>query len=289
LATGCDWDATHNCRKKNTARNQEKDRISFAFMNPIKCISFLVAMVFVVSCTGSSQNEGGQQPTEQTTQLVRQTTPAPADPTLAEPTPADPADPTPADRAQIENPLNVEPIAQEGEMSCWAACAEMIMRYVRKGTSWQNVPAPRQCEQTVHEYPRDFPDLSNCCDTNNNNSMKDGCSESGWPEFTAWNFTCNTNIDTSLPWENTTNPTDSITGQIDSRRPIAFSMRLDGGASHMMVLIGYDSGEKTMTYLYPDFGQPTKVVYNMLPLSEYNGEEHDCDFYNIQVSGDPPQ
>jgi len=252
-------------------------------MNPVKCIFFLVAMVFLVSCTGSSRKEGGQeQAPGKTTQQPPETTPVVENHVVDPPQP----DPPP-----VENPLNVQPIAQEAAMSCWAACAEMIMKYVRKGTAWENVPVPRQCEQTAHEWPDDFP---NCCDTNNN-SMTDGCSASGWPEFTFWHFTCNTNINSSLPWDDATNPINSITGQIDARRPIAFSWQIDGEGSHMMVLIGYntDADVKTMTYLYPDYGQATKVLYNMLPLSEYNGEDsnyrHEYDYYNIQVSGDPPQ
>src|SRR5262249_39130196 len=61
-----------------------------------------------------------------------------------------------------ENPLKVTPVVQEATFSCWAACGQMIMDYVRRQSPlWQAVPAPRQCEQAIKEYPTD---CAGCCD-----------------------------------------------------------------------------------------------------------------------------
>ena len=67
--------------------------------------------------------------------------------------------------------LNVQLLPQLTNMWCWAASAEMVMKY-----EGHDVP---QCKQANHEFGR-----TDCC----NNPTPGACVQGGWPEFAVWGF-----------------------------------------------------------------------------------------------------
>jgi hypothetical protein len=110
------------------------------------------------------------------------------------------------------------------------------------------------------------------------------CSQPGLPEFTdRWHFSCRTNSAPNPPLS-----LAQIQEEIDNHRPIAFSWREGNDDSHMMVLIGYDAVNQTVTYFNPEYGKDTHAKID--PLSKYQSTVnpvHELDFYNIQVEGMP--
>ena len=178
-----------------------------------------------------------------------------------------------------ENPLKVTPVVQEATYSCWAACGQMIMDYVRRQSPvWQSVPAPRQCEQAIREYPAD---CAGCCDT----QMHMLCSKTGEPQFDQWHFTVLSKFQDPLTWT-------GIMDEIDHCRPFAFSWKQNGGGEHMEVMIGYDtdsSGTHWVTYLDPVFNDLADV--QRVHVTDYRDtvqDRHKYDYYKIEVLGSPP-
>jgi hypothetical protein len=157
--------------------------------------------------------------------------------------------------------LNVELIPQKTSMWCWAASAEMIMKYEGHDVS--------QCSQANHEFSR-----TDCC----NSPTPPVCVNGGWPEFNIWNFNCSeTKSGTALTFA-------QLQAQIDANTPVWFSWWWTGGGGHAMVVRGY-SIDTDSVYINdpwaPNVGDVRWVSYADY-VAHANNHTHAVDFYNIR-------
>lgn len=110
--------------------------------------------------------------------------------------------------------------AQQTELWCWAASAEMIMAYYG-----EEVP---QCVQANRRFER-----SDCCTLP---AKGHPCVKVAWPEMKKYGFCLSTRYG-ALNWR-------ELLSQFDARRPVGFSWQWGGGvpgraSGHFMVARGY--------------------------------------------------
>jgi len=162
-----------------------------------------------------------------------------------------------------ENIRNVELIPQETERWCWAASAQMIMKYKGRDVSQVDQAserfAPADCG--IHPTPPE-------------------CLETGWPNFQAWGFHVKCTSGQALTF-------DQLKEQIDADMPVAFAVGIPGGY-HMMVARGYDDSDRTVYVNDPmvygdDPDDPPKPDPRWVPYDEYVGDpKRHTDYYNIK-------
>ncbi|WP_028316642.1 papain-like cysteine protease family protein [Desulfatibacillum aliphaticivorans] len=160
--------------------------------------------------------------------------------------------------------LEVELIPQETEQWCWAASAEMIMKYLGR-----DVP---QCEQANTEFKR-----NDCC----GDPVPKECVKPGSPQFAHWDFLYRF-ID----------PPDVLSfhdlkHEFCSNRPVQFVWKWTGGkkGAHEMVATGYSDYDQMIHINNPwpvDSGEVAWITY-----SEYvSGKDHTHgrDYYDIHYN-----
>jgi hypothetical protein len=153
---------------------------------------------------------------------------------------------------RTSNPLPVPLIAQETDFWCWAACAQMIMRYKGRDVS--------QVDQASKRFGTD-------CGID---PTPLECLEPGWPDFQAWGFHAES-TGPALTME-------QIKDQIDANMPVAFAVLRQSGY-HMRVAIGYDVSNETVLVHDPEGEGSTYLVSH----DEYVGDPgHHVDYYNIR-------
>ena len=165
--------------------------------------------------------------------------------------------------------LNVQLLPQLTNMWCWAASAEMVMKY-----EGHDVP---QCKQANHEFGR-----TDCC----NNPTPGACVQGGWPEFAVWGFSSQT-----LP-DGVALTFSQIITQIDGNMPFCFSWHWQGGGGHMMVGRGYSwptfviFGSQTV-YINdpwpPNTGNIRWITYAEF-VAKTGDHSHWRDYYNIKYT-----
>ena len=159
--------------------------------------------------------------------------------------------------------LKVELLPQQTDMWCWAASAEMIMKFEGHDVL--------QCLQANHEFGR-----NDCC----NNPTPNECVQGGWPEFEVWGFSSNkTDSGVALPF-------DQLQAQIIANMPVWFAWWWTGGGGHAMVVRGYSTSLQTV-YINdpwpPNAGDTRWISYS--DWVEKSGDHtHAKDFYNIKYA-----
>lgn len=148
---------------------------------------------------------------------------------------------------------------QETDVWCWAASGQMVMDYLGHDV--------HQCTQADNRFGR-----TDCC----NQPVPDGCVQTGWPEFTKYNFTYVKTSDAPLTWE--TLKSEISTGNKCGNRPFCFTWKWTGpgGGGHVMVAVGY----QTITLLTG----PLDLVEIIDPLPVNQGT-HKWISYSAYVSG----
>jgi hypothetical protein len=117
--------------------------------------------------------------------------------------------------------LEVEVIGQETGMWCWAASAEMIMKFHGKEV--------KQSVQANNEFGRDDCDKIRRCP---NPVKKHPCVKGGTPEFEKYGFKSFFIPAPELGWE-------QVKEQIVKKRPFIFRWAWTGGGAHLMVATGF--------------------------------------------------
>ena len=155
--------------------------------------------------------------------------------------------------------LPVALIPQKTNMWCWAASAEMIMKYLGKDVS--------QCEQANYRFNQ-----TDCCIL----PTPSKCIQGGWPNFSHWGFNSNTTTwGTALSFA-------QLEAQFVGNDPIGFSWGWTGGGGHMMVARGIKKSAQ-MVYINdpwsPNVGDTRWISY-----SDYvsgSNHVHWRDYYDI--------
>ncbi len=168
--------------------------------------------------------------------------------------------------AQTNAPNKILPIAlvaQEQSQWCWAATAEMTMRFAARKTGTQ---IPPQCAQATKaqdqaKFLKQF-DREDCCASDHANAGSKPCNTPWFPEYANWGFT-RTRTEGAPSWE-------QLKLLIDNDQPLAFLWRwkpVSKGYAHYMVAIGYKetSNNRFVEYLDPGpvgKGSKTTVPYD---------------------------
>ncbi len=150
--------------------------------------------------------------------------------------------------------LPIELVAQQQSQWCWAASAEMTMRYIaNKDNSPIQIPA--QCAQAskaqdkakfLAKHVR-----QDCCANDHANASAKPCNTPWYPEYYPWGFDATwTNSNVAPTWE-------ELKALIDAKQPVAFLWKwkpVIKGLAHYMVAIGYSETsdhQKVVEYLDP--------------------------------------
>ncbi len=168
--------------------------------------------------------------------------------------------------------LNVPLLPQLTSMWCWAASAQMVMKYMGHDVT--------QCKQANHALNR-----TDCC----NSPIPNACVKGGWPEFPVWKFASQT---TSWGIALTFS---QLVAQIDANKPFCFSWGWQGGGGHMMVVRGYSSSiivfsgsGNQMVYINdpwaPNQGNTRWITYADF-VAKAGDHVHWLDYYNIKYTG----
>ena len=161
--------------------------------------------------------------------------------------------------------LPIALVAQEQSLWCWAATAEMTMRFAARKTGTQ---IPPQCSQATKaqddaEFLGGF-GRQDCCANSHANASSKPCNTAWFPEYDKWGFGfTETKTDGAPSW-------DQLKSLINEDRPLAFLWRwkpVSKGYAHYMVAIGYKeiSNNRFVEYLDPSpvgKGSKTAVPYD---------------------------
>ncbi len=127
--------------------------------------------------------------------------------------------------------LNLPLIYQVQSEWCWAACANMVLRFCVNAQNSNCDIVNWLLNQT------------NCCSASNSISCNRNCQ---WADiekiYTHWNITC-TQINDNIPFN------DIIT-EIDNNRPVQIGYQWDFGGGHVVVAIGYNLSSDNKQYVY---------------------------------------
>jgi hypothetical protein len=148
------------------------------------------------------------------------------------------------------NHLPIALVAQEQSQWCWAATAEMTMRFKAEAATL----VPPQCSQATKaqdnaKFLRGR-GRQDCCANNNANASQKPCNSPWFPEYDKWGFEANwTNSGVAPSWE-------QLKQLIDNKQPLAFLWSwkpVSEGYAHYMVAIGYSetSNNRIVHYLDP--------------------------------------
>lgn len=118
--------------------------------------------------------------------------------------------------------LGVPYIKQTQTLWCWAACAEMVIRFYSS--------VVEQCQLANWLFQR-----NECCQSPSSNGCNQGCSFDDVARvYTNWGVTCNP----------TTNqvPFATFISEIDANRPVEIGFIWNQGGGHVIIIRGYDQG-----------------------------------------------
>jgi len=168
--------------------------------------------------------------------------------------------------ATTSKTLEVNLHAQQVDQWCWAASGQMIMEFLKHDVS--------QCVQAQNRLG-----LSTCCAS----PIPKVCNKPGWPEFAKYNFDFKRTTDTALSW-------DTLKEQISCKdSPVGFSWGWVGGSGHMMVAVGFKSGNGVNLVYVNDPWEPGVGKYRLpMTYEEYvSGSDHTHwdDFYDLKYKG----
>jgi hypothetical protein len=122
--------------------------------------------------------------------------------------------------------LQVPLIGQQTDFWCWAACGEMLMKYLG-----HDVP---QCQQVTHRYGAEW--NVDCC----TDPIPHECIRSALPDFGFYGFASQTTDNgVALSF-------DQLKAQIDAGKPVAFAWDFPGLGRHMMVAAGYAQSKQLL-------------------------------------------
>ncbi|MCC6816724.1 MAG: C39 family peptidase [Saprospiraceae bacterium] len=190
--------------------------------------------------------------------------------------------------------LSVKYLAQKRSLWCWAACSEMVMRYIDNRTSGNTMY--NQCEQAFRSMSDDdHCDRHGeaCCERDRPCfPCNTTCNHTNWPIFEMCNFSCKDSYTSNevFSWK-------MMLKEIDSNRPICITYNWYGGGAHMLVMSGYkiinnQLFDKIMDPLVQfatinnmpyDIGQATPVQFlkhEIVRNEKYNHTLGRC-YYNI--------
>lgn len=136
-------------------------------------------------------------------------------------------------RANIQIPIQPPPlggrslpvmqIAQEQTQWCWAACAEMVIRYY--GT------AVRQCDEANFLRQR-----NDCCAAPSSNACNQPCQVDDVARvYTNWGITCTPQL-SQVPFA-------TLSSEIDASRPVEVAFYWTGGGGHVAIVRGHGQHE----------------------------------------------
>lgn len=163
--------------------------------------------------------------------------------------------------------ISVPLLRQEARYWCWAASAQMIMKYLGKTVA--------QCTQANDEFHQ-----TDCCQSPNS----DRCNKGGWPEFSKHGISSHITQDAPLSWT-------AVKAQLAPRdpknpcsfTPFAFSWHWTNGGGHMMVAIGYRTVNGVNYVIVND---PMALYGPAMTYDEYAGATDDHthwnDYYDIE-------
>jgi len=221
---------------------------------------FVAAVVVAAGCTKVQTTSLGAAPP---------TSGNPVRPVVHHPT--DPAPPnfgagcTPPPSASIMDPT--DRIPQQSDMLCWAASAQAVARAF-------SVPYS-QCEQVQDYRGYSCPFCLTCDDSAD--LEPGGCNHGGLPNFDKIGLNHKTR-DEAISLE-------QIQIEIGCRKqPVVFTWQTGIGASHMMVVYGYD-GDKLyiMQPLKPCQGDTFAIDYDTYRDTDVDGGKHLVDYYDFSV------
>ena len=172
-----------------------------------------------------------------------------------------------ATAAPIVKKLEVKPINQEQSKWCWAACAEMVIQYVKPTLD------AKQCELVKLEMGTS----ANCCNPAAS-SFESACNQTGFPEecFDHHGIDYKPS-ETRLSWTR-------LTKQIDEGNPMLYAWFWNNSfqSGHMVVLYGYGlvQGEKVL-FRYDPIPQVGTDPY-ILFFDHYKTQIHNETWYGIK-------
>jgi hypothetical protein len=175
--------------------------------------------------------------------------------------------------------LNLGNIPQQTNQWCWAASAQMIMRYVGN----QNIA---QCVQANNRFGR-----TDCCKT----PTPVACVNPGWPEFQKYGFTSHQGG--ALSWANLRR--QIATSGSCRGRPLAFSwgwLSFDAsgklqpvGSGHMMVAMGYQENNNgqfvEIQDPWPPFVGDFRIDTYGFYVQDPSDHVHWTDYYDVRYTG----
>ena len=172
-------------------------------------------------------------------------------------------------------PLDVEPFAREGYLSCWSTSAEIVMYYFGQIRI-------RQCTQAIEASTV----TTLCCDPNTTLISGAPCDEDGYPDFPAWQYDAESS-GSPLSWEDARK-------EIDEGRPFVFSRKEKDDPDtieHMMVVSGYTiDGNDKLLHVTDPYGFKVAAYEYKIPFSAYAGDstyENVTNYYRIKVAPGP--
>jgi hypothetical protein len=156
----------------------------------------------------------------------------------------------------------VQLIPQKTEKWCWAASAEMCMKYLGE----TNIS---QCEIVNNALNK-----TDCCST----PTPPACINGNFPDFGKYNYSFSRTSGSALSWM-------EIRKQLGTlKKPIAFSWMHEGGGGHMMVVTGYTTIDG-INWLYindplaVNIGSQYSITYDEYVMGPTHS--HWDDFYNL--------
>jgi Papain-like cysteine protease AvrRpt2 len=166
--------------------------------------------------------------------------------------------------------VDVPTMPQQADSWCWAASAQMTMKYFNHDVA--------QCTQANNRFG-----MGSCCTSN-----LGSCDNGGWPEYQKYNFTFAKTSQAPLSWED-------VQSQIYcKKKPFAFSWAWTGGGGHMMVVKGYlvvnnvkyvdVNDPEPFTDLNTAFGGTETVMTYARYVSDTDHTHWD-DFYDLTYTG----
>ncbi|MEO6692694.1 MAG: papain-like cysteine protease family protein [Saprospiraceae bacterium] len=126
-----------------------------------------------------------------------------------------------------EYSLPVKYCAQKQQYWCWAACSEMVMKYLDTNNVHVIYEQCALAHSTLDVTQRNLP----CCVSGN---LDNACNHTNWPVFEECGFSCINTDETRdyFSWED-------MCQQIDSSKPICLTWNWNCGGAHMIVMDGY--------------------------------------------------
>lgn len=185
--------------------------------------------------------------------------------------------PTAASRSAAPSELGVKAVAQQTRYWCWAAAAEMVMRYV--GGEKRTISQAQQAADAA------LPEVVTCVKDRCREDQPELCRKGGYPKFDFAGYDFDTPIACSdgLTFEH-------LKEELAAKRPVAYSYSYDKDGAHMRVIIGTgrnDAGLDTLRVIDPKSTDYLRCTPNQPGAVTYLDylTNHDRTIYCVQVKG----